>query len=157
MDLRYFTDPNPACEFYGDMRLFKSSPKAPAAPDPKVTAAAQTASDKETAWYNAQLQNMDQITPYGNLTYQNLGTKEAPKWQSTIALSPEQQQLYNTQTAGENKLASLGANQLGRIESAVSTPYSYSGLGDAPTTADINQLSQQGQDDIMARLNPQSG
>ena len=34
----------------------------PKAPDPAATAAAQTASDKETAWYNAMLQNMDQIT-----------------------------------------------------------------------------------------------
>ncbi len=135
----------------------KSSPKAPAAPDPAKTAAAQTASDKETAWYNAQLQNMDQITPYGNLTYQNLGTKDAPKWQSTIALSPEQQQLYNTQTQSENALASLGAAQLGRIGESVSTPFSYEGLGDAPTAQTIEQLSQQGQDAIMARLNPQFG
>ena len=110
----------------------KKTPKAPAAPDPYATAAAQTASDKETAWYNAQLANMDQVTPYGNLTYQNLGTKEAPKWQSTIALSPEQQQLYNTQTQAENALASLGADQPGRIRANVSTPFSYDGIGAVP-------------------------
>lgn len=157
MALRYLSDPNPAAQFYGDMRLFKSQPKTPKAPDPAATAAAQTASDKETAWYNAMLQNMDQITPYGNLTYQNLGTKAAPKWQSTISLSPEQQQLYNTQTASENALASLGADQLGRIEQSVSTPFSYEGLGDAPTAQSIEQLSQQGQEALMARLNPQFG
>ena len=54
--------------FYGS-RLFKSAPKAPAAPDPVATAAAQTASNKETALWNASLQNVNQITPYGNLTY----------------------------------------------------------------------------------------
>lgn len=156
MALIFFRE-NPDGEFYGDNRCFKKSPKAPAAPDPVATAAAQTAQNKDTAWYNAQLENMDQITPYGNLTYQNLGTKDAPKWQSTIVLSPEQQQLYNTQTSSENALASLGADQLGRISQSVSTPYSYSGLGDAPTTNDINQLSQQGQDAIMSRLNPQFG
>lgn len=180
----------------------KSSPKAPAAPDPAKTAAAQTASDKETALYNAQLANMNQYTPYGNLTYKETpvtadydetayqkalsdysnggvwtdlkgGTSNAdptkqrtsfdrnygnaPKWESTITLSPEQQQLYDTQTASENKLASLGASQLGRIEQNVSTPFSYEGLGDAPTAQSVEQLSQQGQDALMARLNPQFG
>jgi len=157
MALIFLTDPNPAGEFYGDKRLFKKTPKAPAAPDPYATAAAQTASDKETAWYNAQLANMDQVTPYGNLTYQNLGTIESPKWQSTIALSPEQQQLYNTQTQSENALASLGADQLGRIRESVSTPFSYDGIGDSPTAQSVEQLSQQGQDALMARLNPQFG
>ena len=27
MALRYLSDPNPAAQFYGDMRLFKSQPK----------------------------------------------------------------------------------------------------------------------------------
>jgi hypothetical protein len=154
---RSFIDPSPEAEFLGDVRLFKKAPKAPAAPDPAQTAASQTKSNKETAWYNAMLENMDQFTPYGNLTYQNLGTEEAPKWQSTIALSPEQQQLYNTQTQSENALASLGADQLGRIRDSVSTPFGYEGLGDAPTAQSVEQLSQQGQDAIMARLNPQFG
>lgn len=180
----------------------KSSPKAPAAPDPAKTAAAQTASDKETARYNAQLQNMNQYTPYGSLTYKetpvtpnydevayqkamdsykktgkwtningysvdkspevfrstfDLNKGNAPKWESTITLSPEQQQLYNTQTQSENALASLGAAQLGRIGESVSTPFSYEGLGDAPTAQSVEQLSQQGQDALMARLNPQFG
>lgn len=52
---------------------FKSSPKAPAAPDPKETAAAQTATNKETAYWNAVLNNVNQITPYGNLTYAQTG------------------------------------------------------------------------------------
>lgn len=56
----------------------KSSPKAPAAPDPKATAAAQTATNKETAYWNAVLNNVNQITPYGTLKYTqnpNTGTQ----------------------------------------------------------------------------------
>jgi len=68
MDLRFITDPNPARQFYGDMRLFKS-PKTVAAPDPVATAAAQTATNKDAAYWNASLNNVNQITPYGNLTY----------------------------------------------------------------------------------------
>lgn len=50
-----------------------SAPKAPAAPDPAKTAAAQTATNKETAYWNAVLNNVNQITPYGNLTYAQTG------------------------------------------------------------------------------------
>lgn len=133
----------------------KKAPKTPAAPDPAVTAAAQTATNKETAWYNAMLENMNQETPYGNLTYEQTGTVDAPKWTSKISLSPEQQALYDTSMRSENALAGLGEAQLGRISNAVSTPFSFAGLGDAPTAQSIEQLSQQGQDAIMARLNPQ--
>lgn len=52
----------------------KGGGKAPAAPDPAATAAAQTATNKETAYWNAVLNNVNQVTPYGNLTY----TQNAP-------------------------------------------------------------------------------
>ena len=51
----------------------KKSPSAPAAPDPVATAAAQTAQNKETAYWNAALNNVNQITPYGSLTYEQTG------------------------------------------------------------------------------------
>lgn len=125
-------------------------------PSPTAQAAAQTQADKETAAYNAQLANMDQITPYGNLTYQNLGTAENPKWQSTITLSPEQQQLYNTTTASQNALATLGSEQIGRIRDAVSNPYSYDSIGYAmPTSGDITTQQNNAQAAYLARLEPQ--
>ena len=71
--LKLFSDPNPNAEFIGDTRLFKSSPKAPAAPDPVATAQAQTATNKETAYWNAVLNNVNQVTPYGNLTFTQTG------------------------------------------------------------------------------------
>lgn len=46
------------------------TPSAPTPPDPKVTAGAQTATNIGTAIANANLQNVNQETPYGNLTYQ---------------------------------------------------------------------------------------
>jgi len=51
----------------------KSSPSTPAAPNPAATAAAQTATNKETAYWNAVLNNVNQVTPYGNLTYKQTG------------------------------------------------------------------------------------
>ena len=129
-----------------------SSPKTP---DPKVTATAQTATNKETAYYNALLANMDQMTPYGNLTYQNLGTASKPKFTSTINLSPEQQKLYDTTTASDNALATLGNEQIGRISNSVSSPYSYGGIGNEVSSEDVATQQANAEAAYMARLNPQ--
>lgn len=51
----------------------KSSPSVPKAPDPTKTADAQTASNEATALYQAQLNNVNQVTPYGSLTYSQTG------------------------------------------------------------------------------------
>lgn len=51
----------------------KSGGSAPAAPDPQATAAAQTQQNKETAYWNAVLNNVNQVTPYGTLTYAQTG------------------------------------------------------------------------------------
>lgn len=138
----------------------KSAPKPPAAPDPAATAAAQTAGNKETAYWNAVMGNMNQTTPYGNISYTDSSNgvydpNQAPKFSSTITLSPEQQQLLNQSQQNDLAVQQLGTEQIGRIGEAVSNPYSYGGLPSAPTSMDINALSQQGQDALMSRLNPQ--
>jgi hypothetical protein len=138
----------------------KKSPKAPSAPDPAATAAAQSATNKETSYWNAVLNNMNQTTPYGKITYKQEGDgkynpDKPPQFSSTIELSPEQQALYDTSMKSENALATLGNEQLGRISSAVSSPYSFSGIGNEINTGDIAAQSKAGQDAIMARLNPE--
>ncbi|AVA22465.1 hypothetical protein [Rhizobium sp. NXC24] len=50
-----------------------STPKAPTAPDPQQTASAQTATNLATAQANAAMNNVNQVTPYGNLTYSQTG------------------------------------------------------------------------------------
>lgn len=134
----------------------KKAPKAPAAPSPQATAEAQGKVDKETAYYNALLQNMDQVTPYGNLTYQNLGSIDAPKWQSTISLSPEQQALFASQNRQDAALNALGEQQIGRIGQSVSTPFSFGGIKNAlPTYDDIAQQQTAAEEALMSRMNPQ--
>lgn len=139
----------------------KSSPKAPAAPDPAKTAAAQGATNKETAYWNAMLNNVNQSTPYGSLTYTGgegpYNPDKPPQFSSQINLSPEQQKIYDTQTAQSQQLLDLGGQQMNRISQSVNTPFSYSGIANAPSQEDINALSQKGQDAIMSRLDPQFG
>lgn len=76
----------------------KSAGSAPAAPDPVVTAQAQTQSNVETARTNAALNRVNQVTPYGNMTYQNLGDQWASQHTNQM------QQAYNagTYTPGSN-------------------------------------------------------
>lgn len=162
-----------------------SSPSAPAAPDPVATASAQGAMNKDTAYWNAVMGNVNQTTPYGSISYThtvpsntgydaamsawNAGGKHGkapvatdyastdvpPQFSSNITLSPAQQKLLDSQQSNAQGLQDLGTAQMGRISNAVSTPYSFAGMPNAPTQTDINGLAQQGQDAIMSRLNPQ--
>lgn len=135
-----------------------SSPKAPAVPDPVATAAAQTASNKETALTQAQLNNVNQVTPYGNLTYtQTPGSNGVPQYTATQTLNPTQQQSLDTQQQIELDTSKLGQNQIGRISDSLSDPFKLSDFGAAPSAN--NDARQQVIDSLYgqqkSRLDPQ--
>lgn len=74
----------------------KRSSSPPAPPDPGATAAAQGQANKEAILTSARINQMNQVTPYGSLTY--TGTAGEPDRTRTTTLSrPGQQQLdqYN--------------------------------------------------------------
>lgn len=137
------------------------SPKAPAAPDPVATANAQTATNKETALWNAVLNNVNQITPYGNLTYTQSGGSEKytkdlpPTFTSKIELSPEQQAIYDTQVRTDQALLNLGEQQIDRIAQSVSNPYSYANIGNEFSADDIATQQARAEEAYLSRLNPQ--
>lgn len=113
-----------------------SSPKAPAAPDPAATAAAQSAANKETAIAQSQLNMVNQKTPYGTLNYNQIGTYNdgTPKFEAVQNLNPLQQQALDAQQGIERDTSILGQQQIGRISDAISTPWSLDKFGAAPTT-----------------------
>ena len=138
----------------------KKSPKPPAAPDPVVTATAQTASNKETAYWNAVLNNVNQNTPYGSLSYQQTGGNQSsgeppPQFTSNITLSPEQQRLYDLQTDQDRQLLELGGDQLQRIRTTASTPFSFGGIGNEINEQGVTQARADAEAALMSRLNPQ--
>lgn len=63
---------------------------APSAPDPMQTAKAQGKMNKETAVAEYGLNATNQVTPWGNLTYSNIGKWEdgTPRFQATQTLDP---------------------------------------------------------------------
>jgi len=99
--------------------------KAPSAPDPYTTADAQTKSNQHTAEYNAALNRTNTTSPLGSSTYKITGTDPgsgAPIYSQTIALSPEQQQLYNSQMSQNNQIAGLGQALTGQIGNSINNP-----------------------------------
>lgn len=120
-------------------------PSVPAPPDPNVVAQAQTASNKETAITNADLNRISQNTPYGSLSYSVNGTSPNgnPQYTQNVSLAPEQQKLLDKYTQGQNTLADTAIGSLGNVQRNFSQPFS---LRNDPTTADFGAQIKQAQD-----------
>ncbi len=78
----------------------KSTPSPPAPPDPVKTAAAQATANKEAAVAQANINMVNQETPYGNLEYFQRGTASdgTPQYTARQTLSPKQQQMLVSRT-----------------------------------------------------------
>ena len=112
----------------GGWIAYKDTPSAPAAPDPTATAAAQTASNVNTAIANATLNRVNQTTPWGSQTY-TAGTPDASgvsQWSSNTTLAPAQQALLDSSNKISQGLADLGNNQIGNVAKAVAQPLDLS-------------------------------
>lgn len=100
-----------------------STPKTPKAPDPVATANAQAAANKEAVTESAKVNQINQVTPYGSLTYS--GTIGGPDRTVTQTLSPAQQQQLDQQ----NQLASgLGSAAINQMKYLPQDRFSLSGL-----------------------------
>lgn len=107
-------------------------PKPPKPPDPIATAAGQTSTNVATAIANARLQNVNQITPDGTLTFDETGLStfndpvtgnsfDIPSFTATQTLSPEQQAIQDQSRQAQLNLATLGQEQSGRLQGLLGT------------------------------------
>lgn len=122
----------------------KSSPSPPPAPNPTTVANAQSAADINTASAQAALNNVNQVTPYGNLTYNQTGStnvngNQVPQFTATQTLTPAAEQALQQQQQLTGGLYGLANSQLNRIDNAVSQPFDMSKVATLPTNA--NQYS----------------
>jgi hypothetical protein len=108
--------------------MSKGSP--PAAPDPTTTAAAQTQSNVATSTANAELNRVNQYTPYGSSTYDMTGTNPdgTPEYSQTVSLSPSEQNLFDMSQQGQQTLGQTALNSLGNVQNTYSQPFSTAGL-----------------------------
>ena len=121
-----------------------SKPRAPTPPDPNQVAGAQTGTNVSTAIANTAMGQVNQVTPDGSLTYSTTGnhswtdpstgqTYSVPQYTATTSLSPAAQAIRDQNNAASLNLATLAANQSGRADQLLSTPFS---LDNVPAGAD---------------------
>jgi hypothetical protein len=126
-----------------------SSPKAPTPPDPMLTAQKQGEMNKQTAIANYGLNATNQVTPYGALSYNQIGKWEdgTPRFEATTSLSPEQQGLLNQQNEFGKQSNQLAINQIGRLSGVLSSPFK---LGNEATEARLMELGRSRLDPALA-------
>lgn len=124
-----------------------SSAPAPAAPDPMATAKAQEKMNRKTAITQFGLNAVNQITPDGSLTYNQIGTWDdgTPRFEGTTALSDASQGIYDTNKVTQQNIANIGRDQSARIGDLLGTPMK---LGNEQVESRLMDLG-------MSRLNPQ--
>lgn len=115
---------------------------SPSPPDPMATSAQQSKMNADAAVKQNLINATDQITPYGNLNYSQAGTwgDGTPHLTATQTLSPEQQQLYNTQTQTQQQLGQIGVDQTKKIAGILNTPF------------DLNTAANTQQSDMATKL-----
>lgn len=122
--------------------------KAPKAPDPKETSAASTSTNIGTAVANSYLNNYNQNTPDGSLSYDQTGsydwfdpytnkTYNIPRFTATQTLSPQQQAIKDQSDAAELNLGKLANSQSGRLNDLLGKPMDLNG---APAAGDPSKL-----------------
>lgn len=125
-------------------------PRSPRPADPRITAGAQTSTNIGTAIAQQNLNNINQITPYGNLSYEQTGSytytdpnsgdqHEIPTFTATQTLSPDQRAVLDQNNRSSLNLATLGANQSARLNGLLGRPLDTSGL---PGRGDVNSIRQ---------------
>ena len=121
---------------------------------PGQTAAAQTATNIGTAIAQQNLNNVNQVTPYGNLTYEQTGTHtytdphsgkthEIPTYTATQSLSPGQQRIFDQSQQAQYNFANLAANQSSKLNQVLGKPIDVDGLPNAGDASAIRQTNLQ--------------
>lgn len=129
----------------------KKAPSAPAPPDPAATAAAQGAINTEAARESARLNQINQVTPYGNVTYS--GELGGPNRTQTLILPPGVQAILDAQTNVGGNLANFATGFVPRVAEGLSQPFNTADYGGAPVADPAER--QRIEANLFGRLEPQ--
>jgi hypothetical protein len=104
------------------------TPAQPAPPDPKDTAQAQAQANSSAAQTQQQLNMVNQVNPYGNLTYSQTGTTKGPngtklpQYTATTVLSPQEQAKQEQQWKFDGLVNNLGIQQTEKLTGLLDKP-----------------------------------
>ncbi|RUV90240.1 MULTISPECIES: hypothetical protein [unclassified Mesorhizobium] len=132
-------------------------PSAPEPPDPKETSAASTSTNVGTAIANSFLNNANQVTPDGTISYDQTGSYtwndpytgksyNIPRFTATTSLSDAQKAIKTQTDAAQLNLGTLANNQSSFLNDYMSKP--FDGSNDA-TEARLLQLGRERLDPIL--------
>jgi len=132
---------------------------APSPPDPMQTASAQTGSNIGTATAQQVLNQTNQVTPYGNLSYSQRGTYtykdplsgktyQLPQFTATQTLSPMQQNILDQSQGAQLNMAGTANERSGFLQDYLSKPFS---LDNSAVEGRLFDLGKQQLDPVFAR------
>ena len=121
---------------------------APPPPDYRAAAQETAAGNLESARLATRANRVDQFTPYGSLTYTDLGND---RWRQDMRLTPQAQQALNQQLDLNQKYGEVANIGFDRARSIFENP--ELDVGALPQRG-IN-VGQTAQEAILSRLNPQ--
>src|SRR5262245_30207255 len=110
--------------------------KSPKPPDPFQTASAQSSADISSAMAQQIMNRTNQVTPYGNLTFEKTGSTTyndpllnknvtLPTYTATTSLTPEQQGLLAQEQQFDKMYNDIALAQTQRIGGHLSEPFKY--------------------------------
>lgn len=113
-----------------------SSARAPTPVNPGSLIGAQAGASAESARLQAKLNRPDTYTPSGSVTYEDVGDD---RWTSTQTLSPEMQNLYDTQLATGQGIGEAALSKVGQLPT---DPFSLAGIQDFRGELDYSGLAE---------------
>lgn len=138
--------------------------KAPDAPNPTKTAAAQGDANREAVQTSSIVNNPNTVTPYGNQTYSQSGTEyvtdatgkqvAVPRYTQTTTLAPAQQQMLEQQNQAGIGVNDLALSQIDQLQNTLGSPIDTSGLPNYQYTSgnDYSADRQRVEDALMERM-----
>ena len=137
------------------------SPDTPATPDYAGAAQATAQGNLDAARAAAAANRVNQITPYGSLSYAETGADKYgnPTWTATTTLDPTQQRLLNLQNQASIGMGELSNQGLGYVRNMIGQPFNTSSLTALRGNIDPSRTGMAGWDRatdlVMQRLQPQ--
>jgi hypothetical protein len=149
------------------IRLYPGKSSAPAAPDYASAAKETAAGNREAAEYTTKANRINQLTPYGSLTYDYTpqydasGKETGAGWTQRMNLTPEAQATLNKQMAMSNQYADLAQSGLNAAQGTLSNPNldfsklpQLQGIDESRLPQSAINAGTTAQQAIMSRLDP---
>lgn len=121
--------------------------KSPKAPDPVATADAQAGMNRDAATSQQLLNMVDQVNPWGSVTYNQSGTTSytdskgrmvsVPQFTQTTSYSPEQQKIFNSTTEAQQNISGLAADQSAWLRDYLADPFEFNNQDAADWAYDL--------------------